>query len=92
MYNSGIVHDTRDVKNGLYSMCLVGVGVELELEHTSQQLTATRVILRLREHLKVPEVKNGNPSDSKAETIVEVEAVGRLAQVALIFRCYLVVL
>lgn len=48
-------------------MCLVGVGVEPELERTSQQLTATRVTLRLRERLKVPEVKNGNPSDSKAE-------------------------
>ena len=54
-------------------MCLVGVGVEPELERTSQQLTATRVTLRLRERLKVPEVKNGNPSDSKAETIVEVK-------------------
>jgi len=26
----------RDVKNELYSMCLVGAGVELELEYTSQ--------------------------------------------------------
>ena len=31
-------------------------------------MTAARIALRLREHLKLPRMKEGNPSDSKAET------------------------
>jgi hypothetical protein len=36
-------------------------------KHTSQPLTAARIALRPREHLKLPRMK-GNPSDSKAGT------------------------
>jgi len=49
-------------------MCLVGVCVEPDEKHTSQRLTLARVALRPRERLKLPRMKKGNPSDSKAET------------------------
>ena len=37
-------------------------------KHTSQPLIAARIALRPRERLKLPRMKVGNPSDSKAET------------------------
>ena len=50
-----IVHEMRECKEWIiYSMCLVGVGVEGEWKDTSQRLTAARVALRLRERLKSP--------------------------------------
>ena len=43
----------------IFNVCLVGAGVEREWKQTSQRLTAARVIVRLRERLKVPEVRMG---------------------------------
>jgi len=53
-------------------MCLVESLRRTRTNNPSQLLTAARVALRLRERLKLPRTKKGNPSDSKAKTVKEV--------------------
>lgn len=61
-------------------------------KHTSQPLTAARMALRPRERLKLPRMKKGNPSDSKAETGNDIVYQETLINVLYVLGRYLYVL